>query len=347
MRVRLLVEGAARWAAVAATTLVAAVPAAAETGPSSSQPPYVVPLVPGASVRSILTVGDWVNQGSDGRPYRLVGIPDGLGAFDDGDGTFTLLVNHELPRGWGIRRAHGAMGSFVSKWVIRKSDLAVLHGEDLIRRVVTWDPRAGRYRPPAQGVSFSRFCSADLAPLTAFYDPIAGLGYQGRLFLNGEESGAEGRAFAHALDGTSYELPWLGNYSFENVVAHPAAGAHTIVVGLDDSAGGQVYVYVGEKAASGNPVEKAGLAGGVLYGVKIEGLPKETDDTRLARGARFTLHRFGDVAGWTGAQLEAASRQAGVTAFQRPEDGAWDPNAPTTSTSSPRPAFPATAACGA
>lgn len=319
---------AALWAGVVATGLALGGPVAAETGPSSSQSPYIEPLVPGAVVRSILTVGDWVNRKPDGTPYRLVGIPDGLGAFDNGDGTFTVLVNHELPGDRGSKRAHGATGAFISRWVIRKSDLAVLHGEDLIRQVVTWDPKSGRWNPPAQGVQFSRFCSADLPPVTAFYDPVTGLGYQGRLFMNGEESGAEGRAFAHTLDGISYELPWMGKYSFENVVAHPAAGTRTIVVGLDDSGGGQVYVYVGEKAASGNPVEKAGLAGGVLYGVKIEGVAKETDGLRLAPGARFSLHRFGNVAGWTGAQLEAASQQAGVTSFQRPEDGAWDPNRP-------------------
>lgn len=305
-----------------------ALPAAAQTGPSSSQPPYIVPLAAGVEVRSILTVGDWVNRRPDGAPYRMVGIPDGLGAFDNGDGTFTVLMNHELSRSRGLARAHGAPGAFVSRWVVRKSDLAVLHGEDLIRRVVTWNRQTASWNPPSTGVAFSRFCSADLPPLTAFYDPVTGLGYRGRLFMNGEEAGAEGRAFAHTLEGISYELPWLGKLSFENVVAHPAGGSRTIVVGLDDSPGGQVYVYVGEKRATGNPVEKAGLVGGVLYGVKIEGVTKETDALRLAKGSRFTLQRLGDVSTWTGARLEAESRRAGVTAFQRPEDGAWDPNHP-------------------
>ncbi len=45
----------------------------------------------------ILTVGDSVNTKLDGvSPYRMVGIPDGLGAYDNGDGTFTVLMNHEL-----------------------------------------------------------------------------------------------------------------------------------------------------------------------------------------------------------------------------------------------------------
>lgn len=318
----------ALWTAVATAGLVGTGPAAAETGPSSSQAPYIVPLVPGVEVRSILTVGDWVNRKPDGAPYRLVGIPDGIGAFDNGDGTFTVLINHELPANRGALRAHGAAGAFVSRWVIRKSDLAVLYGEDLIRQVVLWDAKAAAWKPPARGIAFSRFCSADLPAPTAFYDPATGLGYQGRLFMNGEEAGPEGRAFAHTLDGISYELPWLGKMSFENVVAHPAAGNRTVVVGLDDSSGGQVYVYVGEKRATGNPVEKAGLVGGVLYGVKIEGVTEETDGLKLKPEARFALHPFSDVATWTGARLESESRQAGITAFQRPEDGAWDPNRP-------------------
>ena len=76
--------------------------AQALTGPSSSASPYMLRVEPGVVTAAILTVGDAV----DG--YRLTGIPDGLGAFDNGDGTFTLLVNHEIPGAQGILRAHGA-----------------------------------------------------------------------------------------------------------------------------------------------------------------------------------------------------------------------------------------------
>jgi MYXO-CTERM domain-containing protein len=47
-----------------------------------------------------------------GGTYRLAGIPDGMGAYDNGNGTFTLLVNHELGATSGIARAHGASGAF-------------------------------------------------------------------------------------------------------------------------------------------------------------------------------------------------------------------------------------------
>src|SRR5215475_9496956 len=54
-------------------------------GPSSSATAYVIPTHSGVTTRSIMTVGDSVNLKPDGvNPYRLVGIPDGLGAYDNG-----------------------------------------------------------------------------------------------------------------------------------------------------------------------------------------------------------------------------------------------------------------------
>ena len=224
------------------------------TGPSSSQAPYLTPTAPGVVTKSVLTVGDSVNAKADGTPYRMVGIPDGLGAFDNRDGTFTVLMNQELNgASAGVTRAHGAAGAFVSKWTIDKKTLAVRKGEDLIQRVALWNPTAGAYDAPASGVVFTRFCSADLPARSAFYDD--GRGYSGRLFMNGEESGTEGRAFAHGLDGTSWELASLGKAAWENQVAQPESGRNTVVVGLDDGTGGQVYVYVGTK-------QRTGLAGG-------------------------------------------------------------------------------------
>src|ERR687891_1090643 len=60
------------------------------TGPSTTTEPYIVPSIDGVEFVSILTVGDAVGK------YRMVGIPDGLGAFENGRGMFTLLMNHEL-----------------------------------------------------------------------------------------------------------------------------------------------------------------------------------------------------------------------------------------------------------
>jgi hypothetical protein len=296
-------------------------------GPSSSQTPYVVPTHDGVRTKALLTVGDSVNAKPDGTPYRMVGIPDGLGAFDNDDGTFTLLMNHELGTTAGIPRAHGARGAFVSRWVIDKKTLKVLHGADLVEDVFLWNGTA--FAEPATPVTFNRFCSADLPVQSALYDKKSKRGTKERLFLNGEEAGAEGRAFAHAMDGTTYELPWLGKMSWENSVANPATGEDTIVACTDDDAAGQIYVYAGVKQKTGaTPVEQAGLTNGTLFGVKVAGFPFEDAATGIPDGTRFTGVGFGDVSATSGAALQTSSRARGVTEFNRPEDAHWDPDRP-------------------
>jgi hypothetical protein len=320
--------------AVLAFTIVGTVLANSIQGPSSSQSPYILRSQPGVVTKAILTVGDSVNSKPDDvTPYRMVGIPDGLSAFDNGDGTFTLLMNHELSAGVGLTRAHGARSAFVSKWIIRSDDLTVLSGEDLIQNVQAWNKTTNQYEPASVAQkTFLRFCSADLPDPSAFYDSASGLGYNSRIFMNGEESGTEGRAFAHLLDGTSYELPRLGKFAWENSVANPATGISTVVAGMDDGTGGQVYFYVGTKTSSSSPVEAAGLSNGSLFGIKVNGLDTENDSTVLSGPRAFTAYNFGDVSALTGAQLEAASKDESgafrATSFNRPEDGAWDPNNP-------------------
>ncbi len=187
------------------------------TGPSSSQSPFILAAEPNVRFTSIMTVGDSVNLKPDGvTPYRMIGIPDGLGAFDNGNGTFTLLMNHEIVGNAfnlsgqqvgtadGIVRAHGAKGSTVSEWIINKSDLSVVSVQDAITSVRLWD----RFDADADGdanvdwlaaspFSISRLCSADLAPVSAYQwiddkgtvstaDDVV-YGTAERIFLTGEE----------------------------------------------------------------------------------------------------------------------------------------------------------------
>lgn len=317
------------------------------TGPSSSRSPYVVPATgtTGVKVTSIMTVGDSTSTG-----YKMAGIGDGMGAFDNGNGTFTLLLNHEIGATNGSVRAHGTVGAFVSKWVINKSNLAVVSGGDLIQNTWVWndtfqsfqlfnDSIIGLYNLP-RNVGFGRFCSADLPAVSAFYNANSGKGTQERIFMNGEEVGSEGRAWGHIVTGPfaghSYQLPRLGKFSWENSVANPATGDKTVVVGLDDATPGQVYVYIGDKQNTGNDIEKAGLTNGSLYGVAVSNLLLEANST-VAPGANYTntfsLVNLGNQAAFngvtlTGAALNTASNNAGVTNFLRPEDGAWDPRHP-------------------
>ena len=86
-------------------------------------------------------------------------------------------------------------------------------------------------------------------------------------------------------------------------------------MGMDDSPGGQVYMYVGEKRAAGNPVEQAGLMGGNLFAVKVD-------------GKHFRFATLGDASAMSGDDLEKVGQKLGVANFMRPEDGAWDVNNP-------------------
>lgn len=285
--------------------------AAAATAPSSSDTPYLVSLDAGVDFTSLLTAGDTVRRMHKGNlDYAMVGIPDGLGAWDNGDGTITVLMNQELGSSLGVIRDHGGKGAFVSRWQVRKSDLKVLAGEDQIKDVRLWN---GTAFAPAAGVIFNRFCSADLPASTALYNRDSGKGLaDGRLFLNGEETAA-GRAMAHVATGrdhgTSYELPRFGRAAWENLIASPFEQDKTIVAGDDDGPlnGSKVYFYVGQKQASGSPVDQAGLNNGSTWQLSVTGYATESAGTPIPNGysGRFNLGAAG-------------------TGFNRVEDGAWD-----------------------
>jgi 2',3'-cyclic-nucleotide 2'-phosphodiesterase/3'-nucleotidase/5'-nucleotidase len=299
------------------------------SGPSSSQSPYLLPVAPGVRTTAILTAGDKVGN------YMMAGLADGTGAYDNGNGTFIFLVSHELGSTLGVNRAHGAKGAFVSKWVINKSDLSVVSGSDLIQKVNLWNGTGYTLYNPADTTSkkaFNRFCSSDLPAVSAFYNAATGLGTQERIFMNGEEAGNEGRAFGHILTGvnagTTYELPYLGKFSWENSVASPVAQNKTIVVGTDDATPGQVYFYIGTKTNTGTEIEKAGLSNGRLYGVAVAGLATEISTSIPAANTAFTLVDLGIVRDSSGAALNSKSNALGVTNFLRPEDGHWDPSNP-------------------
>jgi hypothetical protein len=319
--------------------------AAQMVGPSTTTAPYLLPTITNVRTVAMLTAGNAVGG------YRMVGIPDGLGAFRSGHNEFTLLMNHEITAGLpGVVRAHGSNGAFVSKWIIDSETLLVKHGEDLTQspnQVFTWDLAIDQY--VAGTTQWQRLCSADLAAESAFF--AKGVGTHERLFLDGEEV-SEGRAWARIATGPhageAWQLPRLGRLSFENAVACPYPQEKTIVIATDDGAlstapnasafPSEVYVYVGTKQRRGTIIEQAGLTNGSLYGINVtvNGVPvtEESDVFGLGTAAtgytskgRFGLFNLGDVSVMSALQLEQASIAAGVLRVQRCEDGAWDPRA--------------------
>jgi len=293
------------------------------TNPAIDTTAYLLPLQPNIAIRTLLTVGDSPTSTT----YPMVGSPDGLGIYDNDDGTFTVLVNHELSSGFGAVRAHGAAGSFISRYVVDKTTLEVIGGSDLIERVFAWNVVAQGSDPSSSVVSFDRFCSGDLAAVSAF--SYGGLGTTARIFLTGEEGGS-GRAVATVAtgpgEGDSYILGTFdpaangsgltGVGRWENLLANPYGQAKTVVIGNNDGGSGvmtgALAVYVGTKQSTGTDIDKAGLTNGVLKFVNVDANPTEIVDsstraTNITDGSAFTL-----------SSVES-------TAFSRPEDGAWNP----------------------
>ncbi len=289
----------------------------------SNTPSYLLASQPNVQFTSIVTSGDAFPNGE-----LFAGNPDGMAAFDNGDGTITVLINHEYGSTSGIVRDHGSKGAFVDRLVIDKATLEVISSDDLIKSVYRWDDVADAY--VVGTTAFARLCSGDLPAPTAFYNEATGLGSNARIYTIGEEAGSTGRAFAITLeDGIAFELPFLGNMNFENIVANPFAQDQTIVAMTDDASGGQVHFYIGQKQSSGTEIEKAGLTGGDFYGLKVTEVLSEINATP-ANGT-FTLQEIGpggDVSNMIGDDIEAESDAEGVTGFLKPEDIAWDPDNP-------------------
>ena len=300
--------------------------------PTSSATPYVRPVAGGAvlNVVSFLTVGDSVNFGADGvTSYRMAGIPDGMGAYDNGDGTMTLFVNHEhTATANGINHAHqpaGTVGgSYVSRWIVKTTPgadfLRVTNGQDLMTSIATSTVGGGSL------TNFSRFCSADLALQSAFYNAATGLGTTERIFITGEESGSNGRMVAiGAVERKGYELPafnpLLGGW--ETGCARPYASYTTLVMGTSDGGANRVFMYLGTKLAKGNVAEKAGLLNGVGYGVQVQ-----VDGVNFSTENRALCFATSGAPRYSATFTFAAGGTAAGTTFLRPEDGAFDPSNP-------------------
>lgn len=317
-------------------------PALALTGPSTTTAPYLVPTNDW-SVTSLLTTGNSIGG------YTMGGLPDGLGAYDNGDGTFTVLMNHEWntsatgsastnPQAAHTHNPGAAIGgAYVSKWVIDKSTLAVQSGGDLITQVYGWDNTNQASSSTSNlTTTFSRFCSADLPMATALYNASTGLGSQEKIFFNGEEGSTtgwvQGTVVTGAAAGSSYTL---GKFNlatngtvggtavggWENILLNPFAQNKTIAIGTNDGGtgimNGTVAVYVGDKTNTGSEVDKAGLNNGTLKFINVTGFA-DNSGTTVDELSNTTTRTTGITSG-TAFTLSTANN----TTFSRPEDGAW------------------------
>ncbi|MDQ3146286.1 MAG: DUF839 domain-containing protein, partial [Actinomycetota bacterium] len=281
--------------------------------------------------------------------YEMVGIPDGLGARQEGDDV-VINMNHELRSTQGIFRLHGAKGAFVSRLVLDPETNRIVAGEDFIQPEVQFfnyltgavddTPSPGGTRGdgkvfPPQTVEFNRFCSSSLTDDGQLFNGRSGRGYLGQIYFANEEAGDEGRVFGVTEDGQARQLSRLGLFSWEQTVAAANFTDTTLVMGTEDTAIGQLWAYNGRKLAAGSPFARAGLLNGRNNVVRLDDgdltTVEPTDDagfrTAYDKGAAvpFTLT---DVE-WnqSGADQNAEAAAEGLT-LNRIEDGAFDPNSP-------------------
>ncbi|MCP9824244.1 choice-of-anchor I family protein [Synechococcus sp. EJ6-Ellesmere] len=310
-------------------------------------------------ISSLITVGEFTNGLTAGGPvYVPTGIFDGQGAFDNGDGTFTLLVNSEVSASRGYQYLLDVMtpggsgfeqkivdGARINRLIVDKDvdddasngfQAAVIGGGLAYDKVVTNDAIPG----------FDRFCSANLMEANTFG---SGLGFVDRTFLVGEETSANGGGIFYALDvagRTLYQVAGVGKGAWESATLVDSGNPGTVAMLLFDDGsaapdqGSPLYLWVGAKEeGSSDFLRRNGLAAdqGSLYVWKTDGVantPAGLDTVALGApvAGYWVLVGSGmDVAAGTGYFATADSQRTyaldtlGAMQFLRIEDGDVNP----------------------
>jgi hypothetical protein len=310
---------------------------------------------PSLVVSSLITNGEFTNGLNAGDSvYTPTGIFDGLGAYDNQDGTITLLANSELNATVGYPYLVGEValtGARISKFIIDKDvndnatdgyQSAIIKGGIAYDTII--DANGNRVTSAAQlNGGLARFCSSSLEEANKF-GPRRG--FVDRTYLTGEES-SEG--LNYALDtktDTMYALPGLGRAGWETAIQVDTGSRKTVGVLLMDDNTAPAYLWVAEKATakSASYLERNGLAAeqGNLYtwvptGGSIGsdagtvGIPDSADLNALALGkaaaGSWALVGSGtEVAGWNEATLRANANALGALQLSRLEDASINPS---------------------
>ena len=230
--------------------------------------------------------------------FSFPGIPDGLGAVDIENGTVDVYVNHEYDSEENGQHAK------VSKLRLNTTDGGIIGAQLAIT--------------DSQG--YERLCSASL---------VEGYGFEHPVFLTNEEI-EDGLVIAvDAINGTVYELPWLGLFSHENTIHVPyfyENANKTVLLGFEDGdeTESEVYMYVAD-------IPNDLLVGkGQLYVFgAVENSTYNTwndiyysDNGTQVNGTFIPLSWDYNIQNATDLDTEAII--AGGFQFIRPEDGAMD-----------------------
>jgi len=263
-----------------------------DPGYRTAQPALAVGLN-GATASAILSVGDTLPGG-----FVFPPVPDGLGGYTEG-ANVVLFSSHELGVNGVPATAGGTLfgGARVSRLVLDRQSVTVLGGAYAV------DAAAG----------YRNLCSATWAD--------APVGLPGGWFLAGEEAtgaGKDGMQIAVGRAGQVVEMPWIGRFGHENLVAIPGFAGKVVLAGMDDTRGrSELYLYV---AAN----ETGVITGqGTLY---VFASAQAANVGELSAGeaidGRFVA--IPNAAALSSAQLQAAADAAGALHFVGVEDGDYN-----------------------
>lgn len=323
---------------IAGTAVVTAVAFAATAFGLGAKPVYVLSKNAAVDIKAIATVGDSVT----GTMVR--GIPDGMGAYDNGRGGISLLSVHEISTSNAFalkgKSSTAPWGTSITKFTVSKNTNAVTNVQNFMQKVNFYNYTTGKYQETPAGAApvgataglfdwgISRFCSATYAAAGTFIHN--GVGYEGGLFFAGEESGDESRGFAFDEEGTGYQLPRMGMMSFENIMPSLKPGANTVAIASEDGAAtdSQLYVYAGKKQSTGTAIDKAGLTNGDLHVMNIPSVKSDNlFRTTVGKNKKVAVE-FVKVDWNTTTPLFAKESREKGTTMARVEDGHWDPSNP-------------------
>ncbi|MCI0558821.1 MAG: hypothetical protein MN733_10015, partial [Nitrososphaera sp.] len=176
--------------------------------------PYITVTDPtDNSVKAIITSGDAIGS------YSFANIPDGIGAFENGN-TLNVFVNHELNNGAN----HGGFAR-VSQLKL-DNDGAIINAEFA-----------------ADGSEmYERFCSSSL---------VEGYGFTHPTYFTNEEVDDGIVVAVDGKTGKLTEMPWLGKFAHENTIHVPylfETAGKTVVITTEDGEAteSEVYMYVAD-----------------------------------------------------------------------------------------------------
>ena len=329
---------------VAAVVGIAALGTSANMAVSGlAKPEYILSTNSAVTIKSLIHAGDL----KTGTVVR--GIPDGMGAYKNENGGISLLSVHEIPSYSPLAQLSKSetsqWGVSITKFNISPVSKVITSAEDFIKKISYYNYNTGLYtNTPIGGApagttkgmdwNVSRFCSATLvqAGKLAFKSGDTTYGYEGAVFLSGEEDGDSGyaRGFAFDMDGNGIQLPRVGLASWENLMPNLKPGMNTVVMGNEDGSAtdSQLFMYVGTKTTTGTFADKAGLTNGTPY---VMSIPEIANDNAFR--TKYGKNKAVDVtfnktiwnANITDQQKDHAAQG---TEMSRVEDGEWDPTNP-------------------